>query len=141
MKKLLLILIPLAAVAGWFVYQAKTELPSVPFAKTSRERLSATLSTNGKVEPLSFTEVRALTSGRVQHLRFKQGEEVQAGQALAEMSQPGDADDLAAAEARLGQTKAELAALEAGGRSVDIAEIEGTQARLRTQRDVDRIFG
>lgn len=135
MKKLLFILVPLAAGLGWLIYQQKTELPKVPFAKTARERLSSTLSTNGKVEPLEYTEVRVATAGLVQHLMLRQGDEVRKDQALAELSQPGQTEELAAAEARLAQTRAELAALEAGGRGTEIAEIEGSQARLKSQRE------
>ena len=134
MKKLLFVLVPVATL-GWFVYQQKTELPTVPFAKTARERLASTLSTNGKVEPLEYTEVRVGMAGLVQKLRFRQGDEVRKGQPLAELSQPGQTEELAAAEARLAQTRAELAALEAGGRGAEIAEIEGSQARLKSQRE------
>ncbi|MCU1327407.1 MAG: efflux transporter, family, subunit [Bryobacterales bacterium] len=122
-------------VIGWFVYRQKTELPQVPFAKTARGRLASTLSTNGKVEPLEYTDLRVATPGIVARLAVRQGGAVAVGQVLAELSQPGQTEDLAGAEARLAQVRAELAALEAGGRSGDVAEIEGAQARLRTQRE------
>ena len=96
MKKLLLILIPVA-VAGWFVYRQKNELPSVPFAKTARERLASTLSTNGKLEPVEYTDIRLVTGGLIQRLLVKQGAEVHKGQALAELAAPGQTDELAAA--------------------------------------------
>ena len=133
MKKLLF-LIPVLVVA-WFVYQQKTELPKVPFTKVTRERLASTLSTNGKVEPLEYTEVRVATAGLVQNLTLHQGDAVQAGQTLAQLGQPGQAQELAAAEARMAQTRAELAALEAGGKSAEISDIESTQSRLRAQRE------
>ncbi len=134
MKKLLFILVPVA-ILGWFVYQQKTELPTVPFAKTAREKLASTLSTNGKLEPVEYTDVRLITGGLVQRMLVKQGAAIRNGQALAELAAPGQRDELAAAQARVAQVQAELAGLEAGGRGSDIAEIEGAQSRLKGQRE------
>lgn len=131
--KKLLLLIPLAVI-GWLVYREKTELPRVPFAKTTRQKLASTLSTNGKIEPLEYTDIRVSTSGIVLRLPVHQGAHVQVGDVLAELSQPGQAEELAAAEARVAQSRADLASLEAGGRSSELAEIAGAEARLRTQR-------
>jgi HlyD family secretion protein len=134
MKKLLALL-ALVAVAGWFVYRDQTELPKVPFAKTARERLASTLSTNGRLEPLTYTEVRVPAPGLIQKLMVQQGSTVRAGQALAELAAPDQSEELTAAQARVAQMNAELSALEAGGRGSEIAEIEGAQARLRGQRE------
>lgn len=133
MKKYLF-LIPVALL-GWWIYHQKTELPRVPFAKATRERLASTLSTNGKIEPLQYTEIRVATPGLVLRLPVRQGGAVVAGQTVAELGQPGLNEELAAAEARIAQTGAELAALAAGGRPVDMAEIAGGEARLRVQRE------
>lgn len=134
MKKLIALLAIVAA-AGWFVYRNQTELPKVPFAKTARERLASTLSTNGKLEPLQYTEVRVQGPGLIQRLMVQQGSPVRTGQPLAEIAAPGQSEELAAAQARVSQMSTELAALEAGGRGSDIAEIEGSQARLKGQRE------
>lgn len=130
-----LVLLAVVAVAGWFVYQQKTELPKVPFAKTVRERLASTLSTNGKLEPLEYTEVRVPGPGLIRKLMIHQGDTIRSGQPLAELAASGQTDELAAAQARVAQMNAELAALEAGGRGSEIAEIEGSQARLKGQRE------
>lgn len=135
-KTKLLVSLSVVAVAGWFVYQQKTELPKVPFAKTARERLASKLSTNGKLEPLEYTEVRAPGPGLIRKLMIRQGDTIRKGQPLAEFAAPGQTDELAAAQARVAQMNAELAALEAGGRGSEIAEIEGAQTRLRGQLDV-----
>jgi multidrug efflux pump subunit AcrA (membrane-fusion protein) len=100
-----------------------------------RETISNTLSTNGKVEPLEYAEVRVDTSGLVRQLPIHLGDTVRKGQLLAELGQPGLADELAAAEARAAQARAELDTLRTGGRSGDIAEIDGSLSRLRVQRE------
>ncbi|MEP6714659.1 MAG: efflux RND transporter periplasmic adaptor subunit [Terriglobia bacterium] len=129
-----LILVPVA-VFGFWVFQKKTEPPRVVFSRPRRQTISNTLSTNGKVEPIEYVDVRAEASGLLSRMLVHQGETVRAGQALAELSQPGLAQDLQAAEARRAQAEAELSTLRGGGRGSDVAEIEGNVTRLRAQRD------
>jgi hypothetical protein len=49
--KKILFAIPLLALlaGGYWIYQIKSTPPSVPFAKTIRQKISNYLSTNGKV--------------------------------------------------------------------------------------------
>ena len=135
MKKaiVLLLLAATAAAAIWF-YKRQNDLPQVPFSKVARETISNTLSTNGKVEPIEFIEVRTDVSGLVKSLPVQAGAGVRQGQLLATLSQPGAEEELASAEARAAQAKAELEALQSGGRLGDRAEIEGSVNRLRQQR-------
>lgn len=134
MKKIVLLL--LVAIAGaWWIYRIKSEPPSVPFAKTLRQKISNNLSTNGKVEPEEYMEVRAGIQGLVQRLPVHQGDVVTRGEVFAELSQPGAQEELQSAEARAAQARAELSTLTAGGRSSDLAEIDGNIALLRKQRE------
>ena len=136
MKKIVFPGLLLVIVAGaWWVYQIKSEPPSVPFAKAVREKISNNLSTNGKVEPEEYTEVRAAVQGLVQRLPVHQGDIVTQGQVFAELSQPGVSEELQSAEARAAEARAELSTLTAGGRSADLAEIDGNLAVLRKQRE------
>jgi HlyD family secretion protein len=136
LKKIVLLILLLAVIAGaWWVYQIKSEKPSVPFAKAMRQKISNNLSTNGKVEPEEYTEVRAEVQGLVQRLPIHQGDTVAKGQVIAELSQPGLEQELQSAEARAAQARADLSILTAGGRSADLAEIDGNIAVLRKQRE------
>ena len=136
MKKALLVLVIVAAaVAAVWAYRQQSDAPQVPFAKVTRQTISNTLSTNGKVEPIEYVDVRVDTSALLKRVLVRQGETVRQGQLLAELSQPGVAEELASAEARTAQARAELATLQAGGRGSEIAEIEGSASRLRAQRD------
>ncbi len=135
MKKIVLTILALALAGGvWWAYQIRSTPPSVPFAKTQREKISNNLSTNGKVEPEEYMEVRSDVEGTIQRLSVHQGSVVTKGQVVAEISQPGLDQELPAAEARLAQAKAELSTLMSGGRSSDVTEIEGNIAVLRGQR-------
>ena len=134
MKKLwLLTLLPLAALAFW-VFQKKSEAPRVIFAKCVRETISSTLSTNGKIEPVDYVDVRVEAAGIVNKLLVHQGDAVRAGQEIAQLSQSGLTEDLLASEARTAQSKAELETLRGGGRSSEQAEIQGSLLRLKEQR-------
>jgi HlyD family secretion protein len=137
LKKVLIALVVVAIAAGafWF-YRRQSDAPLVPFAKAVREKISNTLSTNGKVEPADYVDVRVDTSGLLKRLLVHQGDAVAQGQLLAEVSQPGVAEELAAVEARAAQSRAELETLRAGGRSGELAELDGSSARLKAQRDV-----
>ena len=100
-----------------------------------REKISNNLSTNGKVEPEDYTEVHADVQGLIRRLTIHQGDTVSQGQVIAELTQPGVDEELQSAEARDAEARAELSTLTAGGRSADLAEIDGNLAVLRRQRD------
>ncbi len=135
LKKIVLALVLLAILAGgYWTYQFKTTPPTVPFAKTQRQKISNNLSTNGKVEPQDFTEVRTDIQGLIRKLSIHQGDTVSQGQVIAELSQPGLDQELQTAEARVAQARAELATL-SSGRPADLAEIDGNLAILRKQRE------
>ena len=117
MKKLLaLMVVVAAALAVWF-YLKPSNGPSVSFAKTTREKISNVLSTNGKVEPSDYIDVRVESAGLVKQVLVHAGDSVQRDQVLAELSQTGLQQELDAAIAREAQARANLQILQAGGRS------------------------
>lgn len=135
MKKIaLFLLLPVGALVIW-VFARKTELPRVPFTKAVRETISNTLSTNGKVEPIEYVDVRVQEPGLVKRVLAHNGDAVHEGQTLAELTQPGLEQDLAAAEAREAQARAELQSYTSGGRTADVAELSASLARLQASRD------
>ena len=135
MKKFIVpVIVILVAVAVYAIYAKKTEAPVVPFAKATREKISNNLSTNGKVEPIEYSEVRVDVQGLVERLSIHQGDTVSKGQVIAEISQPGLEQELQTAEARAAGARADLSTLSAGGRSADLADIDGNIAVLRNQR-------
>jgi len=135
LKKIaLFLLLPIGALVIW-VFARKTELPRVPFAKASRETISNTLSTNGKVEPIEYVDIHVQEPGLVTRVLVHNGDTVREGQTVAELSQTGLTQDLAAAEARAAQARAELQSYTSGGRSSDVADLNASLARLQASRD------
>jgi HlyD family secretion protein len=135
LKKLLPLLFILLAGIAWWVWHKKNEAPQIPFAKVKRETLISTLSTNGKVEPIEWQAVRAENEGLVEKVPVQEGQFVAKGALLAQLSQSGLAASLAAAEARVAQAQAEIAILDAGGKSAELVEIENSLAKARLDRE------
>lgn len=131
----LLILILAVAAAAYWVIQKRSEPPQVPFAKATRAALSNVVSTNGKVEPIDYVEVRVEAPGLVTRVLVQNGGSVAKDQVLAELSTPGLADEIAAGSAREAQARAELSTLQSGGGSAALGELEGSLRRLRSDRD------
>jgi len=135
LKKLLALIVVLAAALSAWFYLKRSSHPPVSFAKATREKISNVLSTNGKVEPAEYVDVRVESSGLVKRLLVRAGDSVRKDQILAELSEPGLQQELDAATAREAQARANLQILQAGGRSTDTAEFDGTLSRLKSDRD------
>lgn len=131
MKKLLLLLLVVAAgVLVWGVLR-KSQPPKVNVATAKRQTLVSTLPTNGKVEPFQWQAVRADTSGTVGKLDIRDGQAVKKGQVLATLTDPSLAADVEAAQAKVAEARAALTGLEAGGRPADFTEIDNRLARVK----------
>ncbi len=135
MKKAL-VLLTVLLVAGVVVWRAGTRpaAPQVHFTKAARQTISNVLSTNGRVEPLEYMEVRVGLRGVVQRVLIHAGDTVAKGQVLAELSQPGLPEEIDAAAAREAQARADLQTLETGGLSAGKAELDGSLNRLQSDR-------
>jgi HlyD family secretion protein len=136
MKKLLLLILLLGiAASAWWIWHKKTEPSEIRFAKVKRETLVSTLPTNGKIEPIQWQSVRAESEGLVEKVPVQEGQVVTKGALLAQLSQSGLGASLSAAEARVAQAQADLATLEAGGKSAELVDIDNSLARARLDRE------
>jgi len=120
-----------AAAAGWWWYGQATALPEVPVTRAERQRLESVLSTNGKAEPVEWALARAEREGLVAEISVKAGQSVQKGAVLVTLDAREARAELASAEARIEQARAEIAGLQQGGRGVELAEIESGLRRAR----------
>jgi HlyD family secretion protein len=78
------------------------------------------------------------TAGLVARLPVKEGQNVAKGQELAELNVPDLQSQLAEAQLRVEQAKAELANIERGGRRADLVEIDGNLSRARLDREAEQ---
>jgi len=118
------------AVVAWGILR-KNEPPKVGFAKVKRQTLVSTLPTNGKVEPFEWQAVRAEAGGVVSSVPVQAGQAVAKGAVIATISDPALQAEIDAAAAKVTEVQAHLAALEAGGKPAEFADIENSLSRAR----------
>jgi HlyD family secretion protein len=135
LKKALVLILVLAATLGAWFYLKGSDAPKVPFGKATRETISNVLSTNGKVEPAQYIDVRGESPGLVKRVLVHAGDSVRQGQVIAELSESGVQQELDAALAREAQARAELQTLQGGGRSSETSEIESNLNRAKSDRE------
>ena len=131
MKKLLLLLLAVAAVVVVWGILRKNEPPKVSFARVKRQTLVSSLPTNGKVEPFEWQAARAETTGLASRVEVREGQSVAKGALLASLTDPSLDAEIQAGEAKVAEARANVAALEAGGRPAEIADIDNSLARSR----------
>jgi len=131
LKKLLLLLLAVVvAVVAWGILR-KHEPPKIGFARVKRQTLVSTLPTNGKGEPFEWQAVRAEASGVVGSVPVQEGQSVAKDAVIATISDPALEADIDAAQAKVAEAQANLAALEAGGKPAEFADIENNLLRAR----------
>jgi HlyD family secretion protein len=136
LKKLALALLVLvAAVAAMGLLRRNTG-PKISFARVQRTTLISTLLTSGKVEPFEWQAIRSERSGIIASVAVHDGETVQKNEIIATISDPSLEADLEASEARVAEARANLSALESGGKPSELADIESSlkQARLELEQ-------
>lgn len=137
MAKLLAILAGLGVLSALLYYSlaAPPAAVEVRFARAGRQTLTSTIVTNGKIEPLEFSPVRAAREGAMTRLAIEKGARVQIGQLAAVIEAPELSAEVTAAEARIAEARSELALFERGGSPAALAEIDAALSTARVQWD------
>ena len=134
-KYWLLLLLPAVLLLWWVLGRRQTE-PRVHFAAAERTRIESTVSTNGKVEPAQWAAARAETAGMVRTISAERGQTVQAGQTLVILDITAAQSDLAAAQAREQEARADSTTLGQGGKASQLASINDSIRSAQTAVDV-----
>ncbi|MFN7933660.1 MAG: efflux RND transporter periplasmic adaptor subunit [Bryobacteraceae bacterium] len=136
MKKFVaLLLLALIGAAAFYVYKARNAPPEVSLVTPKRERLVSAVATNGKVEPFEWMTVRAPRDAMIVKLSVEKGQHVMAGAVLAELDSSEARRELASAEARIAQVKAELDKFSQSASWTQAVEIDSAAAKLRVERE------
>jgi HlyD family secretion protein len=111
-----------------------------PVAKLSavaptRENIVSSISSNGKVEPISPNIVRAQLDTFVEKVAASEGQQVKKGQLLLELNVKDAAASLAQARARLLKAQDDFRAANSGGRTDEAARVTGDLAKAIAERD------
>jgi HlyD family secretion protein len=127
---LAILLVGAAVIVVW-VATKKAAPPEVDFVKVTRETLTSSLSTNGKVEPIEWMPVRSERSGVVTRVLISRGQQVQKDQPLVELDTRVASADLAKSQAAIQEAKAQEQVLTQGGRIAERQQIDSDLARAR----------
>ena len=136
----LLFLVLIVVLVGWGVSR-RAAPPQIPFVRVTRDTLTSTLTTNGKVEPIQWASARAERQGVIQKIFVTRGQQVAAGAPLVAMDDSAASAELASAEAQIAGARAQERPLQQGGSAVERTDIENQLAKARldlstAQRDL-----
>jgi HlyD family secretion protein len=111
-----------------------------PVAKISavtpvRQNVVASISSNGKVEPISPFVMRAQLDTFVEKIRVLEGQNVKKGQPLLELNVKDAEAQLAQARSKLLRAQEDLRVAKGGGKPADAAQATGALATAVAQRD------
>ncbi|HEY1422632.1 MAG TPA: efflux RND transporter periplasmic adaptor subunit [Candidatus Acidoferrum sp.] len=101
----------------------------------SREDIVSSISSNGKVEPISPFVIRAQLDTFVEKVAMTEGQQVKKGQLLLELNVKDAAALLAQARARLLKAEDDFRAANSGGRPDQAAKVTGDLANAIAERD------
>lgn len=109
--------------------------PKISAVTPERQNLIASISSNGKVEPLSPYLIRALMDTVVEKVYVREGQQVKKGQLLMELDVKDAAAQLADTRGKLLQAQEDLRVARAGGKPDDAAKVLGDLAKAQAKRD------
>ena len=101
-----------------------------------RESISSSITTNGRVEPIEWATSHAERAGPVEKILIQRGDRVAKDAILVELDSAEPRADLAAAEARIAQTKADLDMMNRGGHPEDLAAIQSGIDQQRHEMEI-----
>src|ERR1700691_1255028 len=100
----------------------------------TRENLVSSISSNGKVEPISPFVVRAQLDTFVKKIYVTEGQAVKKGQLLLELNVKEVAAQLAGFRSELVRAQDDLRGARAGGKADDAAKVAGDLAKAEGER-------
>jgi HlyD family secretion protein len=118
-------LVGLCAIAGLVYWSSRKPAPDVTVQTVARGNISAAISTNGKIEPITPYELRALISSHVTNVLVTEGQNVKRGQLLVELDSTQLQADLARAREAVVANQDALRVAQSGGQATQLAQIDG----------------
>lgn len=132
-----LLLLGLAAIVAFILVRISGRQPVAKIAATRpvRQPIVASVSSNGKVEPIAPYTVSAQSDAFVLKVFASEGQNVKKGQLLLELDVKEVTAQLAEARAKLLRAQENLRAAKAGGKPDEAARVAGDLAKAQADRD------
>lgn len=127
----------LAGIVAFLLVRISGRQPVAKISATTpvRRNIVASISSNGKVEPIAPAAVRAQLDTFVTKVHLLAGQNVKKGQLLLELNVKDATSQLAAARVRLLRAQDDLRVAKAGGRTDEAARINEDLAKAQAERD------
>src|SRR6266852_2889930 len=137
LRNRILLYLLLAGVLAYALVQlsGRKPVPKVSAVTPMRENLVSSISSNGKVEPISPYVMRAQLDTFVEKVRATEGQTIKKGQVILELDVKDAAARLSEAKGKLLRAQDDLRAAKAGGRADDAARVAGDLAKAQAERD------
>jgi HlyD family secretion protein len=137
LRNWVLALLGLAAIVAFVLVRISGRQPVAKIAATRpiRQNIIASVSSNGKVEPIAPYTVRAQLDTFVQKVLASEGQSVKKGQVLLELDVKDVAAQLAEARAKLLKAQDDLRDAQGGGRADQAAQVSANLAKAQATRD------
>jgi HlyD family secretion protein len=137
LRNWVLVLLGLAAIVAFVLVRISGRQPVAKIAATRpiRQNIIASVSSNGKVEPIAPYTVRAQLDTFVQKVLASEGQSVKKGQLLLELDVKDVAAQLAEARAKLLKAQDDLRDAQGGGRADQAAQVSANLAKAQATRD------
>jgi HlyD family secretion protein len=116
-------------------FSGRKPVPKISAVTPMRENLVSSISSNGKVEPISPYVMRAQLDTFVAKVRATEGQSIKKGQVILELDVKDAAAKLSEAKGKLLRAQDDLRAANAGGRTDDAARAAGDLAKMQAERD------
>lgn len=137
LRNRILIFLLAAGVLAFVLVRVSGRQPGVKITAVTpvRENLASSISSNGKVEPISPFVMRAQLDTFVGKVLVVEGQAVKKGQLLLELDVKDVAAQLADVRSKLLRAEEDLRAAKAGGRTDEAARASGDLAKAVAERD------
>lgn len=137
LRNRVLVFLLVAGIVAYFLVAISGRQPVAKISATTpaRRNIIASISSNGKVEPITPVTVRAQLDTFVTRVHVLEGQNVKKGQLLIELNVKDAASQLAAARVRLLRAEDDLRVANTGGRTDEAARINGDLAKAQAERD------
>jgi len=132
-KPVTLIVVAVLVIAIIAVLALRRQAPVVTVVSVAREDLSATITSNGKVEPISPTVARAEFPTCVAQVMATEGQAVRRGQVILTLNAADVRSQLAQARAELLSVQNDLRNARAGGPPDQVAQLDGDLQAAQVQ--------
>jgi HlyD family secretion protein len=140
LRNRVLILLGLAAIIAFVLVKVSGRQPVAKISATTpvRQTIVSSITSNGKVEPITPYPIRAQLDTFVEKVGASEGENVKKGQLLLQLNVKDAAAQLAAARSRLLRAQDELRAAKAGGRAGEAARVTGDLANAHAELEREK---